>query len=465
MKRKSLLAMMLLVIFMLTACQGKDNVSDSFFANFKTFEDSGYQLEKNKEFSFDYIPASEKSVGGIAIGLEYYLSISKNTVAFYHVEEKKLVEFAKGYAEVEEGVALRVICRYDGEYFRLFLQKEGETVEPWQKFEVRIGKLSNQKIRYAEPARYGTQFLNAKLVEYDASQTGSISYQNNIIKDYADPDILYHDGFYYMYVTGPRYPVFRSSDLATWEHIGEALPPSCPWDISLAHQWAPDVEMIDGKFYMAVTFGEAGFGMAVADRPEGPFVCVGDDPILKKTIDGHIFVDDDGKTYLYYTSWYDGRNYGIYGMELEDDHVTPKWETEKLLFIPDRAWERSRNMGGIVEAPFMLKRNGVYYLIYSGSHYQADYAVGYAVSNDPLQGFVKTDDSPILFRTNDVRGPGHCSIVETPTGEMYMVYHVHNSADSVAPRHIAMDRVRFVKTENGERLEVWGPTTSKQIIR
>jgi beta-xylosidase len=187
-------------------------------------------------------------------------------------------------------------------------------------------------------------------------------------------------------------------------------------------------------------------------------------PFLTKTIDGHIFVDDDGRIYVYYTSWSDGRAYGIWGVEMESDCLTPKWETEKLIFTPTESWEMTMNMGKIVEAPYMLKKEGVYYLVYSGSNYQADYAVGYATSKSPLEGFVKSENNPILRGTADTRGTGHCSIIETPAGGMVMVYHVHNTPLAVQPRHVAIDPVRFVKTEGGYRLEVCGPTTSKVPI-
>jgi beta-xylosidase len=184
-------------------------------------------------------------------------------------------------------------------------------------------------------------------------------------------------------------------------------------------------------------------------------------PFLTKTIDGHIFVDEDGRIYLYYTSWCDGRAYGIWGVEMESDCLTPKWETEKLIFTPTEPWENTMKRGGVVEAPYMLKKEGVYYLVYSGSHFEADYAVGYATSTNPLEGFVKSANNPILRGTADTRGTGHCSIIETHTGGMVMVYHTHNTPTTVQPRHIAIDPVRFVKTEDGYRLEVCGPTTSK----
>jgi beta-xylosidase len=361
----------------------------------------------------------------------------------------------------ELGKKYDVKCSYDGEYLRAYVSDPELNLEPWSAFEIKVGELGGS-IYVCEATGYGASISTPEIKALDTLAQG-VTYQNNVINNAADPDIIYHDGYYYMYVTGDHYPVYRSADLAKWEYVGVSLP-EVSWNIDKRYMWAPDVEYINGKFYMAVSMGEAGFGIAVAERPEGPFVCAGDMPFLTKTIDGHIFVDDDGRIYLYYTSWCDGRAYGIWGVEMESDCLTPKWETEKLIFTPTEDWEMTMNMGKIVEAPFMLKKEGVYYLVYSGSNYQADYAVGYATSDKPLEGFVKSANNPILRGTADTRGTGHCSIIETPAGGMVMVYHVHNTTTAVQPRHVAIDPVRFVKTADGYRLEVCGPTTSKVPI-
>ena len=79
-------------------------------------------------------------------------------------------------------------------------------------------------------------------------------------------------------------------------------------------------------------------GIAVADSPLGPFI---PQPnwLFERSIDGHWFVDPDGTVYLYYVSWREGRPYGIYGMRMQSDIVTPDYSTEKRLLYPTEDWE------------------------------------------------------------------------------------------------------------------------------
>lgn len=474
----------------------------SFAGKKETLVKTDLKYAKDKSFSLDFSFDHKDSKIVAIIGREdktavdgyrgYSIEITKNLVIIYKngtiipeyeadvPEEDRLVpdenngkfEYARRYTELEAGKTYEMRFDFNGDYLRFFVMNDAEGYTPWPEFEVKLLDCNGYSFIFAEKSGYALSgadtFGKVTVTDYKSDTEGVSTYKNNVVPGYADPDIIYYDGYYYMYTTGNGYPVFKSTNLSAWKREGTALP-NVSWDVNKNNMWAPDVEYIDGKFYMAVSLGEAGFGIAVADKPTGPFVCQGDAPILKCTIDGHIFVDDDGKTYLYYTSWQDrngkGRTYGIYGMELEDDHITPKWETEKLIITPTTWWESSLNMGGIVEAPYMLKKDGLYYLVYSGSHYQANYAVGYATSKNPLSGFKKTEDSPILYRTNDARGTGHCSIFETKNGTLAMVYHVHNDSTTVHPRHVAIDPVRFIPDlDGGYRLEAYGPTTSKRPL-
>ena len=461
---------LLLDLFLNNTLKEKNIMTDSTLKISDIIETSSsldIKCERGKQISVTVTLLAEKSAPTIVLDKNgdgkngYCIEITQNVISLYKLNDGNRIEYARKYVDLEVGKAYKAQCAFDGVYIRFYLGDEPEGYTSWPKFEAITGDYSDCSVSLCEATGFGATFDGLCLEDYTYDVSGEKTYQNVVLGGYADPDIIYHDGYYYMYVTSTGYLVYRSKDLATWECLGQSLP-SCSWNINTQYQWAPDVEYVNGKFYMAVSYGEAGFGIAVSDKPEGPFVCVGEKPMLIQTIDGNIFVDDNGKIYLYYTSWYDGRTYGIWGVEMESDCITPKWDTEKLIIRADKPWESSLNMGGVVEAPFMMKKDGVYYLIYSGSNYQADYAVGYATSDSPLGKFQKSENSPILYRTNDVRGPGHCSIVETPDGRLFMVYHVHSSETSVHPRNVAIDPVRFVKLEDGSyRIEAYGPTTSK----
>lgn len=134
-------------------------------------------------------------------------------------------------------------------------------------------------------------------------------------------------------------------------------------------------------------------------------------------------------------------------------------DTEKMLLKATSSWEVDPCK--VVEGPFMLKHNGLYYLMYSGSDYGSKkYAVGYAISESPLGDFDRYEANPILSYTHELIGPGHHSVTTSPDdSEMIIVYHVHNNLVNVWPRYTCIDRIRFAPTESGvDRMEVWGPT-------
>jgi GH43 family beta-xylosidase len=444
----------------------------AFASNKDLFILSDLPVTKNQEITFSVKLGDKKALPGIFIGSEnanalyghrgYGFTISAKSVLSYNQRDKRYDVYEKAIT-LDADKWYDVTVRYAGQYLVITVANDPEGIEPWPEFEVQVGNLGSCKLFLTEESGKGLHIkdLAVKDLVIDDNKT----YKNSLF-DGADPDIIYHDGTYYMYVTSTGYDVYSSKDLANWKYEGQSLP-NPGWEGEYANFWAPDVEYINGTFYMAVSFGEDGLGIATSKSPLGPFVCQGDAPLLKKTIDGHIFVDDNGKVYLYYTSWQNrngaGRTYGIYGVEMSSDLVNPKWETEKLIFKPTQPWENTQNRGGVVEAPFMLKHNGIYYLVYSGSHFEADYAVGFATSSSPLGSFVKYKNNPVLIGTANVSGTGHCSIINAPDGTMVMVYHTHATTNKIAPRKICIDPVRFVPGENGmDILEVKGPTVTSQ---
>ncbi len=153
------------------------------------------------------------------------------------------------------------------------------------------------------------------------------------------------------------------------------------------------------------------------------------------TLDGQTFVDDDGSVYLYWGTW------GIYkGFGCGAGKMTPdlKRFTETRLIPNTEAVD-------FFEAPFVLKRNGIYYFMYSsGSCHDHTYRVQYATSDHPLGPY---EYKGCILETNEdgtVHGPGHHSILKEGD-DYYIVYHRHDNPHSNRGFHrqLCMDKMEF----------------------
>ena len=125
----------------------------------------------------------------------------------------------------------------------------------------------------------------------------------------ADPYILFYEDCYYAYGTNARgFEVYTSTDLKHWRrNLQLALSPEDSW----GHKgyWAPEVYYVESlkKFYMFYTVNEQ-VCVAVSDSPEGPFVQDVKQPLFggEKNIDPSLFIDSDGKAYLYFVCFTGG---------------------------------------------------------------------------------------------------------------------------------------------------------------
>ncbi len=369
----------------------------------------------------------------------------------------------RSIADYKRGSTLRLRAERIGNTFRLYYLDDADGVEPWPEFEFVLTSCRGIGIGVADNG-HGVTFDHLSVTAFEGQDTEGSTYKNPVFGDAqaADPGVLYYDGKYYCYSTSAPigYYVYTSDDLVNWKN--EGLCCDMAWGIDRSgYYWAPEVIEHNGTFYMIMSVDEH-LGFAVADSPLGPFI-----PektwLFEDTIDGHVFIDDDGQAYLYYVSWREGHEYGIYGCELEDDIVTVREGTEVQLLKPTESWEKID--GSVTEGPFILKHNGIYYLTYSGTGYTSpDYAVGYATSETPLGTYTRYTGNPILSRTEKLYGPGHHCFTTSPDGsELIIVYHVHNTTSEVHPRKICIDRARFVPTDSGmDRLEIYGPTHTAQ---
>lgn len=296
-----------------------------------------------------------------------------------------------------------------------------------------------------------------------AAQPARLETENNLLL--ADPHIFFHDGLYYLYGTGSRegFKVFTSRDLENWEgpaglKDGFALKKGDAFGTS--GFWAPQVFFYGGKFHMAYIANEH-IVIATSGSPLGPFTGSTDAHLTApvKQIDPFVFIDDDGKKYLYHVRVANGGN-RIFVAEMTDDLSAIKTETLTECISATEAWENTANAKwSVAEGPTVLKHKGYYYLLYSANDFRnPDYAVGYAVSLSPLGPWKKNAGNPILSKkTTGENGTGHGDVITDGKGRMFYVFHTHQSDTVVGPRRTALAKIGFTADASGiDQLKIDG---------
>ncbi len=257
-----------------------------------------------------------------------------------------------------------------------------------------------------------------------------VPYTNPVVpQDCPDPGVLESGGTFYMACTGGKLEIRSSKDLVTWTDTGSSILPSgkAPWAADGNRNWAPEIhEVSAGAFVAYFTASDAqghlAIGAAHATSPTGPFTDRGGPLVQNATgvIDATFFADDDGRKYLYWKL--DGNSKGqptpIFAEELAADGLSfAAGATAHQVLVNDGStWE-----GGVVEAPWVVKRSGTYYLFYSGNVYDQRYRTGVARASSPTATFTKKG-MPILDNNNTWVGPGHGSVVVTGTS-WWFVHH------------------------------------------
>ncbi|MEU4835874.1 family 43 glycosylhydrolase [Streptosporangium sp. NPDC023615] len=266
---------------------------------------------------------------------------------------------------------------------------------------------------------------------------------------FADPHVTVANGRYHLYATtdgyagwgGTYYKAFSSADLVNWTDHGVVLDhgPDVSWADDSA--WAPAVAAANGRYYLYFSGGAASgntakhLGVAVSDSPTGPFRDALGRPLIAagrysgQAIDPMVFTDDDGRSYLY---WGQGAA-----------RVVPL-NADMTSFDP--AQVRVITPSGYNEAPFVFKRDGTYYLMWSENDTRSeDYRVAYATGTSPLGPWTRR--GVVLQKRPEagIKGTGHHSVVRAPgTDTWYVVYHRFAvPAGNGTNREVAVDRMEF----------------------
>lgn len=272
----------------------------------------------------------------------------------------------------------------------------------------------------------------------------------------ADPTITYYDGTYYLSGTEDAgrikgFGLYESKDLQSWSIAGQILIPGqhC-WGTK--GFWAPQFVHYGKKWLFLYTANEQ-VVMAQSDKITGPFTQKKVKPVdmSAKNIDPFLFIDDDGKAYLYHVRFDHGNYIWCGEYNISKGKIVPG--TLKRCFSVTQQWEDTKAYPSdpIMEGPGVIKLYGKYYLFYSANHFMSkDYAVGYAVADSPYGPWVKYSGNPIINTSiMGENGCGHGDVFKGAGNQLYYVYHVHNSKSKATPRRTRIVPLIVTKGEDG----------------
>ncbi|WP_020616579.1 glycoside hydrolase family 43 protein [Paenibacillus daejeonensis] len=260
--------------------------------------------------------------------------------------------------------------------------------------------------------------------------------QNPILRGFhPDPSIIRVEDDYYIATSTfewfPGVLIHHSKDLVNWRPLTYALTRSShiqlAGTIDSGGVWAPCLSYHDGIFYLIYTDVKSRMGkfkdthnyLVTASDIMGPW----SEPIYLNSsgFDPSLFHDEDGRKWLLNMRW-DHRqgNHPFGGILLQEYSV----EEGKLIGPVRNIFEGTAS--GLTEGPHVYKRDGYYYLLTAEGGTRYDHQVTMARSRN-LEGPYEIDpENPILTSSGKpeltLQKAGHADLVETQSGEWYMVH-------------------------------------------
>ncbi|WP_211219825.1 family 43 glycosylhydrolase [Glaciibacter superstes] len=307
-----------------------------------------------------------------------------------------------------------------------------------------------------------------------ASGTYTNPVSAGVVDTFPDPAMIRgKDGAWYAYgTTNPIFnsagetgehilPMMRSTDLVSWEYIGDVYPTDAErpgyWAAG-TRPWAPDIRYIDGEYHLTYSLSNGGVAMLTAQAPTGPWVDhgliipgAGVAGCPTGNIDQALFTDSDGTHYVYWGS-YDV----LCVSELNADATALAGEVTQVA-------QGRRMEGGIV-----MQRDGWYYLMYSDAGCCDGEFSGYTVkvgrADNPRGPFLDDDGVDLMAPSskggfvltsngNGFAGTGHNTIQTDLAGQDWLIYHAIPTADpdfppvdgrTLSKRPLMIDRLDWI---------------------
>jgi arabinan endo-1,5-alpha-L-arabinosidase len=253
------------------------------------------------------------------------------------------------------------------------------------------------------------------------------------------------NGTYIVVTTGDNIPIKTSTDRTAWRNAGTAFPGGAPWTTGYTggsrSLWAPDISYHNGQFYLyysASTFGSQHSAIFLATSPTGAsgswtnrgMVIDSGSGVNYNAIDPNLIVDGSGQWWLSFGSFWSG----IKMIRLDSGSGMRSGSDRAVRSIASRG-------GGPIEAPYIYRHGGYYYLFVSFDYCCRGAASTYRVmvgrSTSITGPYVDRNGVPmnngggteILAGHGSIHGPGHEAVLSDVDGDV-LFYHYY--ADSGA---------------------------------
>lgn len=240
-----------------------------------------------------------------------------------------------------------------------------------------------------------------------------------------DPSICRVENTFYLVCSSfeyaPGVPIFRSSDLRSWEQIGNVLDRPAQLELAGAQNsggiFAPTLRHHGGRFWMITTNLTDGGGhlLVSAEDAAGPW----SDPVRivgAPGIDPDIAWDDDGTCYLTWSKFAPAGSGGVTSSVLDP-------ATGTLLSEPQRLWQGTG--GKFPEGPHRYQIGEHWYLLIAEGGTERGHAVTVARSTAPFGPFEASPHNPLITARGTqapVQNTGHADLVQRSDGTWAMVY-------------------------------------------
>lgn len=292
-----------------------------------------------------------------------------------------------------------------------------------------------------------------------------------------DPVMIKQGDTYYLFCTGRGVSMFSSKNLTDWERLGSTFDEAPAWiadtmpprrgrrggggrgnggNISL---WAPDVAFHNGVYYLyyaVSSFGSNNSAIGVATNTtlnpdDAAYKWVHHGPVVQSmagrdmwnAIDPNLAFDDDGVPWLVFGSFWSGIKLVRLNENLTEVAQPEEWHTvaARHRYFKLEETDAGDELSGAIEAPFIFKKNGKYYLFVSWDRccrgVESTYKVVVGRADTITGPYIDKEGeemrvgggSLVVGGNEDWPGVGH-NAAYTFDGKDYLVFHGYDASDN-----------------------------------